>query len=46
MCAVEDEFHFLMRCKLYDNHRQKHLFSLSDIFDVDNLPPDQFILLN
>ena len=31
----EDEFHFLMHCKLYDlydNHRQKLFSNLSDIF--------------
>ena len=33
-----------MRCKLYNNHRQKLFLSFSDIFDVDNLQPDQLFV--
>ena len=37
---VEDEFHFVMRCKLLEQPRQKLFSDLSDIFDTDNFSSD------
>jgi hypothetical protein len=40
LLEIEDEFHFVMRCKLYDNYRQKLLSSISDTLDITNLSPE------
>ncbi len=44
MHEIEDEYHFIMRCKLYECERKKLLSSLSDFLDIDNLPPDQLFI--
>ena len=56
MHVVEDEFHFLMCCKLYfyDNHRQKLFSGFSDINivklmsaqDYDIIKPDLLFSLS
>jgi len=33
---IEDEFHFIMKCTLYNDFRQKLLSQINDIFDIDN----------
>ena len=37
---VEDEFHFVMRCRLLEQPRQILFSELSDIFDTDNISHD------
>ncbi len=38
---IEDEFHFIMRCKFYKDKREIFLAKLFDIYDTENLS-DQF----
>ena len=40
VCDLEDEFHFVMRCSLLEQPRQKLFSELSDIFDTNNVSPD------
>jgi hypothetical protein len=42
---VEDEFHFMMKCTLYEDYRGKLLSEISEVFDVTNLS-DNDIFLN
>ena len=42
---VENEFHFVMRCKLLDQPRQKLFSELSDICDTDNISSDVLFLM-
>jgi hypothetical protein len=43
---VEDEFHFSLKCKLYEKERSTLFSSLSDISTFDfKTNPDAFILL-
>lgn len=41
---VEDEFHFVMRCKLYEQHREDLLSSLSEILNTDNFSDDEYFI--
>ena len=34
----------LMRCKLYDRHREKLFSGISEMFDIDNLSLDQLFI--
>ena len=46
MKAVEDEFHFIMKCPFYVELRAKLLSNISDIYNTDTLvDSDIFILI-
>ena len=42
---VENEYHFVMKCKLYNLHHAKLLSDIDDTFVIDNLSPDDIFLL-
>ena len=43
---VEDEFHFIMKCTLYNDSRMKLLSDIGESFDIDNMSDtDIFILI-
>ena len=42
---TEDEFHFIMKCKAYDNLRKILLYHIKDIYNTDNLS-DKDLFLN
>lgn len=46
MNEVEDEFHFVMKCTLYQDLRSKMFSDIGEMFNIDNQPEnDIFILL-
>ena len=45
MTSVEDEFHFIMECKLYDNERSALFNNITNIISLNGADEDVFIRL-